>query len=268
MAGIDFRGAAQEQLLARLGAAYGDECLWPFDSVGDPAQFYLNNQSFSFGCAAATHCVIRRFKPRLVIEIGSGQSSRVIAAALRRNRVDKGVSGRHIIVDPYPEQVMRGEAFPSTTVISERVELVEASLFSALGAGDILFIDSGHTVRIGGDVNSLFLDVLPGLAPGVIVHVHDIALPFEYPKVYATNPRFRQFWTEQYLLQAFLCFNRDFEILLAMNWLMAERMELVLAAFPHGDPELHPFFSGSFWMRRVPAGGAVPSGGRSTASSA
>jgi hypothetical protein len=196
--------------------------------------------------------MIRLLRPRSVIEIGSGQSSRVIAAALQRNRVDFGVPGRHIVVDPYAEGVLHGEAFPATDVVAERVELLDPSFFSALGEGDILFIDSGHTVRIGGDVNFLFLEVLPRLAPGVIVHLHDIALPFEYSKAYATNERFRQFWTEQYVLQAFLCFNREFEILLAMNWLMLERMELVRAAFPHYDPALHPFFSGSFWMRRVP----------------
>lgn len=254
MVGIDFRENAQEEFLKRLGAAYGEECRWPFDSPGDPAQFYLNNQSFSFGCAGSTHCMIRQFKPRSVIEIGSGHSSRVIAAALQRNLADHGVSGRHIIVDPYAEGVLQGEALPATDGVAERVELLDQSFFSALGEGDILFIDSGHTVRIGGDVNFLFLEVLPRLAPGVIVHLHDIALPFEYSKAYATNERFRQFWTEQYLLQAFLCFNRDFEILLAMNWLMVERMELVRAAFPHYDPALHAFLSGSFWMRRVPEG--------------
>ncbi len=254
MVGVDFREPAQEELLARLGAAHGAECRWPLDSPGDPEQFYLGNDTFSFGCAASTHCMIRQFKPRSVIEIGSGQSSRVIAAALRRNRAEGGVPGLHVVVDPHADKVFEGGAFPATEVVAERVELLDTSFFSTLREGDLLFIDSGHSVRIGGDVNFLFLEVLPRLAPGVLVHVHDIALPFEYSKVYATNETFRQFWTEQYLLQAFLCFNRDFETLLAMNWLMAERLELVRAAFPHYNPEVHTVFSGSFWMRRVPKG--------------
>ena len=251
MIGIDFREPAQEELLARLGAAYGGECLWPFEPPGDPAQFYLDNQSFSFGCAASTYCLIRQHQPRSVIEIGSGLSSRVISAALRRNQAERGVSGLHVIVDPYADKVLEGDAFPATEVVAQRVELLDPSFFSTLREGDVLFIDSGHSVRIGGDVNFLFLEVLPRLAPGVIVHVHDIALPFEYSKAYATTASFRQFWTEQYLLQAFLCFNREFEVMLGMNWLMVERMELVRAAFPHYDPAVHPFLSGSFWMRRV-----------------
>lgn len=258
MTGIDFREAPQEALLSGLGAAFGEECRWPFEPTGNPADFHLDNPSFSFGCAASTHCMIRHLKPGLVIEIGSGNSSRVIAAAIGRNRASDGRPGRHVIVDPYPAEALNGPAFPATEVTAKRVELLDPSFFDALGAGDILFIDSGHAVRIGGDVNFLFLEVLPRLAPGVVVHVHDIALPCEYPKDYAVKETFRQFWTEQYLLQAFLCFNREFEILLAMNWLMTDRMPLFRDAFPGYDPSIHPFKSGSFWIRRVapPAGEA------------
>lgn len=252
LTGLDFREAAQESLLLELGAAFGQECRWPFDPTGNPADFHLNNQSFSYGCAASTHCLIRRCQPHLVLEIGSGNSSRVIAAALEKNRIAAARVGRHIIVDPYPDNALRGSAFPGIEVIAKRVELLDPSFFDVLASGDILFVDSGHTVRIGGDVNFLFLDVLPRLAPGVVVHIHDIAIPYEYSKAYATRETFRQFWTEQYLLQAFLCFNRKFEILLAMNWLMVDRMDIFRRAFPNYDPALHPFFSGSFWMRRVP----------------
>ena len=254
LAGIDFRERAQEALLAQLGTAYGAECRWPFDATGNPADFHLNNQSFSYGCAASAHCMIRHFKPATVMEIGSGNSSRVIAAAIGLNRAAGARAGRHVIIDPYPDEVLKGSAFPATEVIAKRVELLEPSFFDTLKAGDILFIDSGHAVRIGGDVNFLFLDVLPRLAPGVVVHVHDIAFPYEYSKAYATRESFRQFWTEQYLLQAFLCFNRAFEVLLAMNWIMVDRMDAFRDAFPNYDPALHPFFSGSFWMRRVPDG--------------
>lgn len=256
MRGIDFREAEQAALLAALGSAYGEECRWPFAPTGNPAEFHLDNQSFSFGCAASTHCMIRHSKPGIVMEIGSGNSSRVIAAAVERNRVADGRAGRHVIVDPYAADVLKGDAFPATEVVAERVELLDPAFFDALRAGDILFIDSGHSVRIGGDVNFLFLEVLPRLAPGVVVHVHDIALPYEYSKAYATREAFRQFWTEQYLLQAFLCFNREFEVLLAMNWLMVDRMAAFRSAFPGYDPAVHPFYSGSFWMRRVPGEGS------------
>ena len=124
-------------------------------------------------------------------------------------------------------------------------------MFRALGENDILFVDSGHTVRAGGDVNFLVLDVLPVLAPGVVVHFHDIPLPYEYAEVYFTNPRFRMFWTEAYLLQAFLCHNAAYEVLLAMNFLMRDHAAAFQSAWPHHDPRIHRFPSHSFWIRRA-----------------
>ena len=126
----------------------------------------------------------------------------------------------------------------------------DESIFQQLKENDILFIDSSHTVRIGGDVNNLILDVIPFIKPGVIVHFHDICLPFEYPSVYYTNPAFRVFWTEAYLLQAFLCCNEEFEILLAMNHLQAKHMDKFCQVFPHFDLNMNWGISSSFWIRR------------------
>jgi hypothetical protein len=250
--GIDFREEAQLSLLQELGERYSGECRWPLDPGEEPAAFYLRNVSFSYGCAASTHCMIRHFRPRRVIEVGSGMSSRVISAALRTN--GSGPS-EYRIVDPYPGDPVRSGTITSSGLVERRVELVEPGFFSSLRENDILFIDSGHCVRIGGDVNHLFLEVLPRLAPGVVVHVHDICLPYEYPKVYATSETFRQFWTEQYLLQAYLSGNREFEILLAMHYLMTDHLQRFREAFPHYDPAVHLYTSGSFWIRRKPAGG-------------
>jgi hypothetical protein len=96
----------------------------------------------------------------------------------------------------------------------------------------------------------LFLEVLPRLASGVLVHVHDIPLPWDYPKVYATRSARRYFWTEAYLLQAFLCFNNQFEVLLAMRYLMTDGLQTFRAAFQFYDPNVHRFVSGNFWIRR------------------
>src|SRR5205809_130172 len=127
-----------------------------------------------------------------------------------------------------------------------RVEYVDLEFFSQLDSGDILFIDSSHTVRIGGDVNYLFLKVLPRLKPGVIVHIHDIFLPFEYRRDWVMD-EFR-FWTEQYLLQAFLTFNSEFEVLMGNGYLGHYHMEDLKATFP-----ISPWWGGvSFWIRRQP----------------
>jgi len=247
LAGIDFREEEQVAYLLELGRAHGEECLWPSAPTGDPHQFHLNNDSFSFGCAAGLHTILRHHRPARVIEIGSGQSSRVISAALGRNAAE-GAPAEYTVIDPYPADSMR--SLPGLTrLIPERVELSAPGLFEELQANDVLFIDSSHTVKTGGDVNFLFLDVLPRLRPGVIVHVHDIALPYEYTRTYFTNPAFRVFWTEAYLLQAFLTCNDQFEVRLAMAYLQTERSPDFQAAFPHYDPLKHAG-SGSFWIRR------------------
>ena len=254
LVGIDFRPDQQLSLLKKLGQDFGHECDWPSDPTRDPYQFYTENSSFSYGCAASAHCMLRHFKPRRIIEIGSGNSSLVLANALLLNAQDSGEDVEYVVVDPYPRPMIAKGLPGLTQVIKQRVELLDVTYFERLVENDVLFIDSGHTVRIGSDVNYLFLDVLPRLAPGVLVHVHDIGLPYEYPKAYATNPAFRMLWTEAYLLQAFLCLNNQFEVLLAMTYLLTEHHQAFRAAFPCYDPSRHRSMSGSFWMRRKPVG--------------
>lgn len=245
--GIAFRADEQLELIAELGRQYRDECDWPLRATSDPAEFHLDNQSFSFGCAASTHCIIRRFKPMLIVEIGSGFSSRVISRALALNGGQCG----YTVIDPYPGKLITGGHLRNTALIAQKVEMQDISTFTALNSGDILFIDSGHTVKTGGDVNYLFLEVLPRLAPGVIVHIHDIALPYEYPQRYATLETARYLWTEQYLLQAFLCNNPAYEIMLAMNYIQTDHAGNFVAAYPNFGKLAQPAISGSFWMRRT-----------------
>jgi hypothetical protein len=186
--------------------------------------------------------MVRNFKPRLVIEVGSGFSSLVLGDAVAKN-------GRAalICVEPFPREFLR-KGFPGLQTLTEKnVQDIELEFFLQLQSGDILFIDSSHTVKIGGDVNYLFLEVLPRLNPGVIVHVHDIFLPFEYRRDWVLN-EFR-FWTEQYLLHAFLTFNSAFEVLLANYYLSEYHQEQLKAVFP----DLPRWVGGSFWMRRTPA---------------
>jgi hypothetical protein len=250
LVGVDFHPEDQVEFLLNLGQQFGSECNWPPDPQVDPDQFYTENGTFSYGCAAITHCILRYFKPRHVIEVGSGNSTLVISKALSQNAKDSAEPIEYTVVDPFPRPIVEKGLYGLTNIIKEPVERMGTEFFERLCRNDVLFIDSGHTVRIGGDVNYLILDVLPRLAPGVIVHFHDIGLPYEYPKVYAMNSKFRVFWTEAYLLQAFLCFNSQFEILLAMNYLMTKHLDVFRQAFPFYDPYRHRANSGSFWIRR------------------
>jgi len=175
--GVDFRPDAQVAYLLELGGRHGGECGWPADPTNDPTEFHTENMTFSFGCAAAAHCIIRERKPRRLIEIGSGMSSIVFSAALKRNEDDGVQLATYTVIDPYPSPRLSALPGNRPTVIAQRVEVVDIDVFGQLERGDILFVDSGHVVRIGGDVNFLVLDVLPRLNPGVVVHFHDIGLP-------------------------------------------------------------------------------------------
>jgi hypothetical protein len=247
--GIDWNPGEQLAFLAAIGDEYGHECNWPTASTGDPLQFHTENQSFCFGCAAATRSMLRYHRPSHVIEIGSGFSSLVINAALESNLLESK-PGTYTIIDPYPQPFIH-RLSRLHKLMGQRVETVNPELFKELQANDILFIDSGHTVRIGGDVNFLILEVLPRLNPGVIVHFHDIPMPYEYSISYYTNPAFRMLWTESYLLQAFLCCNPQFKILLAMDWIMRECRDHFQQAFRHYDPARHLNISDSFWIQRT-----------------
>jgi hypothetical protein len=248
--GIDFRPDFQLDLLKKLGKKFGDECIWPENPTNEKRNFYTSNGGFSYGCASALHSIIRNFKPANIFEIGSGNSSNVIGDALEINSKESGKASNYVVIDPYPGDTVRNKVKEITQLIENRVELVDLKEFEVLKENDILFIDSSHMVKIGSDVNFLYMEILPRLNPGVIVHIHDINLPYEYPKTYATNPAFRMFWTESYLLQAFLTFNSEFEILLGMNYIQTDHMDTFCKAFPHFDLEKNWANSGSFWIQR------------------
>lgn len=200
--------------------------------------------------ALVAYCMVRHFQSRLIIEVGSGFSSLVLAQGAAKNK-----NSTLICIDPFPGELLRNaNSIPALQSLMEtKVQDIDVEFFSQLASGDILFIDSSHTVKIGGDVNYLLLEVLPRLNPGVIVHVHDIFLPFEYRRDWVMD-EFR-FWTEQYLLQAFLTFNSEFEVLLANYYLSHYHQEHLRAVFP----DLPRWIGGSFWMRRKPIAALRPS---------
>ncbi|KKQ18765.1 MAG: hypothetical protein US31_C0002G0110 [Berkelbacteria bacterium GW2011_GWA1_36_9] len=249
--GIDFNQKKQLILLKILGRKYYQECRWPLNPTKNPADFFIDNSGFSFGCAAILYTMIREFKPHRIFEIGSGNSSQVIFQAIRTNQKENQINKTsYTIIDPYPGRYVINREVKYNRLIKKRVELMNPVIFNELGKNDILFIDSSHTSKIGSDVNFLYLDILPRLRPGVIIHIHDINLPYEYSKNYATSECFRQFWNEQYLLQSFLTYNHNFEILLAMGYIMVDHLKDFKLAFPTYDSKIHELSSGSFWMRK------------------
>lgn len=249
---IDFREAAQVQLLRDGLAPYMGECQFPDRPTADPHQFHLGAGSFEAVDAEVLHCFIRHFKPRRVVEIGGGSSTLISARACRLNAED-GTETRLRTIEPYPNDVLRAGVPGLDELVVARLEDVQPQTFDELGDGDILFVDSSHTVRIGGDVNHIFFTILPRLNDGVIVHFHDIYLPEEYLRRYIHDRHW--FWTEQYLLRAFLMHNQDYHVLWAGSYMRLTHPQELASVFRSYRPgETVP---GSFWIRKGRAGGSA-----------
>jgi hypothetical protein len=240
--GIDWNVACQTAHLKDLLAPYGEEFTKNLSEGNlNELGFRLPNDAFVGIDPASLYAMLRHYRPKQVVEIGSGHSTRVMMAALLQNG-----SGELVSVDPYQDaQLFRDLSSTGYHVVEKRVEQLPAGFFDRLRAGDVLFIDSSHTVRTGGDVTYLFLEVLPRLKAGVLVHFHDIFMPDEYPRHYFVNELC--FWAEQYLLHGFLLFNSTFEIVLANHYLSAKYQSLLRQCFPRA-----PWYDGcSFWIRRM-----------------
>jgi predicted O-methyltransferase YrrM len=239
LVGIDMNQRAQLDLLQIFSRLRDEFQAFPTAPTAEQDRFYLGNGLFDGVDALVAYCMVRHFQPRLIIEVGSGFSSLVLGQAAAKNGC-----APLVCIEPFPREFLR-KGFPGLqTLIEKNVQQIDLEFFSRLESGDMLFIDSSHTVKIGSDVNYLFLEVLPRLKPGVIVQVHDVFLPFEYRRDWVLD-EFR-FWTEQYLLQAFLTFSSQFEVLLGNYYLNHYHEQDLKAVFP----DLPRWIGGSFWIRR------------------
>ncbi len=211
----------------------------PIHPNGDQQEFYLDNGYFRSVDAEMLYSLIRARKPQRIIEIGSGFSTRLMARAIKEGNLNCRITS----IDPSPRVGVNG--FVSEHLQSVVEHLDPALIFDSLGEGDILFIDSSHQIVTGGDVPFLFLEVLPRLKRGVLVHIHDIFLPFEYPEE-AVFPRWM--WAEQYLVHAFLAFNEVFEILWPARYMWGYHQDEVLKVIP-ADRSVFP--PSSLWLEKV-----------------
>lgn len=253
MAGVNTNDAAAIALMDRLLPPFLDEfrARFPIHRTALTTGFYLINGGYMAVDAHVYYGLIRHHKPRRIIEIGNGNSTLLAMAAAESNRA-AGHDTRLVSIDPYPWDIFRG-GVPGLELIVQRVQDVPLEVFGELTDGDILFIDFSHVIRSGNDVHYEYLDILPRLKPGVMVHIHDVSLPMPYPKVYFDN---QLYWNEQYLLQAFLAFNRNFEVIWPGNYLMLNYPDEMNATFPEiaimreAYPSSEPT---AFWMRtRIP----------------
>jgi hypothetical protein len=129
----------------------------------------------------------------------------------------------------------------------EKVQDTPLEVFETLSSGDVLFIDTSHTVKTGGDVPWLFEEVLPRLAPGVHVHIHDIFLPGDYPEFWVQEG---WGWNEVYLVHAFLAFNAGFEVTVGAQFMLHRHQDVLLETFPGLREHVHRA-GAALWLRRT-----------------
>ncbi len=262
-AAIDFRLQEQVQRLRSDLRPFVAECSFPEQANGSPHHFHFNNGFFERVDAEMAYAFVRRQRPKRVVEVGSGNSTLVLATALRRN-AEEGFPGQLTSIEPHPAPFLI-DSPGLTHLIATPVQQVPLSLFRSLEQGDILFIDSTHVVSMDSDVVFECLRILPELAPGVLVHFHDIFTPLDYPEKFVmTN---LCFWSEQYLLEAFLSFNDRFRVVWSGSAMQQFHAGELRQAFPAWEGSFTrmparlkvfaPTLDGtnvwpcSFWMERV-----------------
>lgn len=199
---------------------------------------------FNSGDAEYLYNMIRHFKPRRILEIGSGHSTLIANHAVKKNmEIYDFQEIKHICIEPFEHKWLEELGIE---VIRSMVEDIPLDFFKQLESNDILFIDSSHVIRPQGDVLFEYLQILPSLNKGVIIHIHDIFTPRDYLQEWFDNGTL--FWNEQYLLEAFLTLNSSFRIIGAVNYLKHEYYDSLIEKCPMLSKNREP---GSFWIQKV-----------------
>lgn len=237
--GIDWNEEEQLAMLKAFNFQHEFEDI-PENFASD-TEYYFRNTSFESGDAEYWYNIIRLKRPKRIIEIGSGHSTKMARLAIKANSDnDAAYRCKHICIEPYEMPWLEKTG---AEVLRKKVEEIDIDFFQQLDANDILFIDSSHIIRPQGDVLFEYLELIPTLKPGVIVHIHDIFSPRDYPKEWIIDDV--MFWNEQYLLEAFLSFNTSWKVIGALNFLCHHHFALLKEKCPRVSLGTEP---GSFYM--------------------
>lgn len=228
LVGIELNAKGQYDLLNEYMLFYKDI---PFPENQNPElRFYYENDWFSYSDAIFLYCFLIKYSPTRIIEVGSGFSSAVMLDTIDSNSL---WNPEVTFIEPYPDRLMtllREDDKQKVKLIDKKIQDVPLDVFSALEAGDLLFIDSSHVVKCGSDLQLLMFEILPRLKPGVFVHFHDVFYPFDYPSEWLNEGKY---WNENYFLRAFLSYNSEWQIVFFNSYihcifgnLIKERMPL------------------------------------------
>jgi len=239
--GIRWNPNEQLEFLKHLN--FGSELVNIPSSKQEELEFYFNNKSFESGDAEYLYSFMRYVKPSRIFEIGSGNSTLMAIKAITRNMEEnESYACKHLCIEPYE---MPWLAKTRVTLIREKVEEMDISIFQELEDGDLLFIDSSHIIRPQGDVLFEYLQILPTLKKGVYVHIHDIFTPRDYLENWLKQDIW--LWNEQYLLESFLTSNSRWKIIGALNYLCHDYYDQLKSKCPYLTADREP---GSFYMQK------------------
>ncbi len=239
--GVRMNERRQIELLGEF-KVYHDSCPFPEHKTAS-FRYYFENPAYSYTDGLTLYSMIRKFKPRRIVEIGSGFSS---CAMLDTSELYFDNKIEFTFIEPYPELLLSSlrDSDDKSSVIRKRVQDVSREVFSGLREDDILFVDSTHVSKLGSDVNRIVFEIVASVRPGVLVHFHDIFWPFDYPEDWIRAGRA---WNEAYLLRAFLQFNDSFEILFFADYMFRFHLDRLRQNLP-----LYLKHSGgNIWLRRV-----------------
>ncbi len=207
----------------------------------DPAPSWIND--FLPGLdSSLLYTLVASTKPRTYMEIGSGNSTKFVRRAIQ----DRQLSTRIVSVDPHPREEVDALC---DEVIRQPVETVDLNIFRELEPGDILFVDHSHRSFMNSDSTVVFLDILPELKPGVLVQIHDIYLPWDYPAEWTDR-----YYNEQYLLACYLLARPNFEVILPATFVSIDSELSQILTPLWKNPKLTPgpgTHGASFWIRMI-----------------
>lgn len=245
--GINLREEAQVELMKTFAQSYYPSV--PFtDEPQEGFRYYFVNKYFIHADATTLHCMMRHFRPQQIIEAGSGFSSAVM---LDTNERFLNQSVKFTFIEPYPGRLyslLTPADHKQTAIFEKTLQDIPVEYFEQLQANDILFIDSTHVSKTGSDVNYFLFEIFPRLKPGVIVHVHDVFYPFEYPKAWVIDGNGRFGWNEAYILRAFLMYQDKFEILFHNDFLQTFHADWLSKHMPTYATRGR---GSSIWLRKV-----------------
>lgn len=222
---------------------YADEFDPPeFGDIDSPKSFFWKNPAFSYSDAMAYYCIIRHFKPNQILEIGSGYSTLVASQALQKNG-----NGNLVLIEPYPKEFLYQISQVKNIVTKFIQDIPISELLEYTDDSDIVFIDSTHTVKNGSDCLYIYLKMLPEIRKDVIVHTHDVKLPFPFDSDQIIDKHIT--WTEQYLLYAYMLDNPKVEVLFSSiyfyKFFPEETKKMMRGKYPGGGASIWYSLKGS-----------------------